>query len=364
MSEATALLIETASRIFSDHCTRAVTEAAERGAWPDKLWQALDETGLASAAKSEARGGAGIEAADVFALARLLGRRAVPVPLVETLLAEELLAAAGLPPRAGALTIGPVLRRDQLVLKKQSAGWTVSGTLHRVPWARHANAIVVVAQDGAHERTAIVDVGYTIEDQWNYAREPRETVRLDEHKLPEDAVAAPGAGYTREALYFRGALYRALEMAGALETLLELTVRYAQERIQFGRPIGKYQAVQQQIAALASHAAAAAAAAQAASDTSGAGIAQFEIAAAKARVGEAVAVAAGIAHQVHASIGFSHEHELHRSTRRLWSWRDEFGTETEWAAWVGQAVAGIGGEGLWKLLTSRTRHDARVRAAP
>ena len=67
--------------------------------------------------------------------------------------------------------------------------------------------------------------------------------------------------------------------------------------------------------------------------------ARFEIAAAKARIGEAVALVAGVAHQVHAAMGFTHEHTLHRSTRRLWSWRDEFGTESEWQAWVGAVAA-------------------------
>ncbi len=360
MSDATALLVATASRLCDDHCTRAVVESAERGVWPDGLWRALEETGMASAAISEARGGAGAELADVFALLRLVGLKAVPVPLAETLLAEEVLAAAGLPARSGPLTIGPVLRRDQVVLKKHASSWTVAGTLHRVPWARHARAIVVVAQDGTNERTVIVDAGYAVEDNWNYAREPRETVRLDGHKLRDEDVGPLRAGYSREALYFRGALYRTVQMAGALETLLELTVRYAKERIQFGRPIGKYQAVQQQIAALASHAAAAVAVARAAADAAAAGPAHFEIAAAKARTGEAVAVAAGIAHQVHAAMGFTHEHPLHRSTRRLWSWRDEFGTESEWATWVGNTVAGVGGEELWQLIASRTPRDSRA----
>ena len=363
MSGTTSLLEETASRLFNDHCTREVVEAAERGVWPDKLWGALAETGLTSAAKSEERGGAGAELADVFALVRLLGKKAVPVPLAETLLAEEVLAAAGLPPRSGPLTVGPVLRVDQLVLRKQGSGWSLSGTLHRVPWARSAQAIVAVAQDGADERTVVVEVNGAIEDNWNHAREPRETVRFDGRRVSDDAVGAPLAGYTREALYFRGALYRTIEMAGALETLLELTVRYAKERVQFGRPIGKYQAVQQQIAALASHAAAAVAVARAAADAAAAGAAHFEIAAAKARVGEAVAVAAGVAHQIHAAMGFTHEHPLHRYTRRLWSWRDEFGTETEWAAWVGRAVAGIGGEGLWNLLTSPKQRE-RMAVSP
>ena len=134
--------------------------------------------------------------------------------------------------------------------------------------------------------------------------------------------------------------------------MLELTVAYAKERVQFGRPIGKFQAVQQQIAVLATHVAASRAAVEAAIDAAARGPAFFEIAAAKARVGEAAGIAAGIAHQVHGAIGFTHEHALHRSTRRLWSWRDEFGAEHEWSAWIGNVAARVGGEGLWSFLTA------------
>ena len=85
------------------------------------------------------------------------------------------------------------------------------------------------------------------------------------------------------------------------------------------------------------------------------------MAAAKARVGEAAGIAAAIAHQVHAAIGFTHEHALHRSTRRLWSWREEFGSESEWAEWVGECVAGLGGsEALWPFITAA---EARLGGA-
>ena len=187
---------------------------------------------------------------------------------------------------------------------------------------------------------------------WNYAREPRDTLLFDNHPLAPDAIAPPGTGLRYDDLFFRGALFRAVAMAGALETVLELTVNYAKERIQFGRPIGKFQAVQQQIAVLASQVAASSAAAEAAIDAATEGPAFFEIAAAKARIGEAAGIVAAIAHQVHGAIGFTHEYSLHRSTRRLWAWRDEFGTETEWMAWIGSTVAKVGGEGLWPFLTA------------
>ena len=144
-------------------------------------------------------------------------------------------------------------------------------------------------------------------------------------------------------------------MAGALEEVLELTVRYANERVQFGKPIGKFQAVQHQAAVLASHAAASSAAAHGALEalrrSQGTEIA-LEVMLAKIRIGEASGIAAAIAHQVHGAMGFTYEHVLHRSTRRLWSWRDEFGAEAHWAEQAGRLVSQTGGEGLWAYLTS------------
>ena len=79
----------------------------------------------------------------------------------------------------------------------------------------------------------------------------------------------------------------------------------------------------------------------------------FEIAAAKIRVGEAAGLGAGIAHQSHGAIGFTYEHSLHFVTRRLWSWRAEFGGESHWSLEQGREVAARGAEALWPHLTSR-----------
>ena len=79
----------------------------------------------------------------------------------------------------------------------------------------------------------------------------------------------------------------------------------------------------------------------------------FEIAAAKIRVGEAAGEGAGIAHQVHGAIGFTMEHILQRYSRRVWSWRDEFGSESAWAVRLGEAVAANGGDELWASLAAR-----------
>ena len=72
-----------------------------------------------------------------------------------------------------------------------------------------------------------------------------------------------------------------------------------------------------------------------------------------ADAGEAAGEGAGIAHQVHGAIGFTMEHILQRYSRRVWSWRDEFGSESAWAVRLGEAVAANGGDELWASLAAR-----------
>ena len=122
--------------------------------------------------------------------------------------------------------------------------------------------------------------------------------------------------------------------------------------MQFGRPIGRFQAIQQNLAVLAGQAAAATAAAEAAIEVAVRDLGSPLVAAAKIRTGEAAGIGASIAHQVHGAIGFTQEHRLHYSTRRLWSWRDEFGNEAYWARRLGGVVAAAGADRLWHGITA------------
>ena len=142
-------------------------------------------------------------------------------------------------------------------------------------------------------------------------------------------------------------------MAGGLDYLLRQAAQYATERRQFGKPIGSFQVIQQNLAVLAGHTAAAGTAAANAFRAADRGDAAFEIAVAKVRVGEAAGIGASIAHQTHGAIGFTYEHALQFVTRRLWSWRAEFGGEGEWAVELGRSVAERGADALWPHLTAR-----------
>jgi alkylation response protein AidB-like acyl-CoA dehydrogenase len=147
-------------------------------------------------------------------------------------------------------------------------------------------------------------------------------------------------------------------MAGAMGQALALSIEHVNTRQQFGRPLGKFQAVQQSLAVMACEVRAVEAAAAAlAARLDAVGLdpaaAAFEIAAAKLRANRAVGVVTAIAHQVHGAIGFTAEYELNRVTIPLMRWRGEHGNDAYWAAKLGRQLAGLGGQGLWEALTAR-----------
>jgi acyl-CoA dehydrogenase len=351
MSELGSLLSDTVGKLFGALATKELIESAEKGAWPEKLWRALEEGGLTMPLVSEDNGGAGGTWLDAHVVVRAAGRHTAPVPLAETIIAGFLLSRAGLEVPLGPLTLGPVHADEPLRLSRHGSGFTLSGTATRVPWGRQAAHLVTVGEvDGGASVAIVATAGARITDGRNLALEPRDTLTFDAAPV---IGAAPAPGVTADCIRLYGAMARAAQMAGALDSCLEQGVRYATERKQFGRPIGTFQAIQQNLAVLAGHVAASGIAAESAFRAADRGDARFEIAVAKIRVGEAAGIGAGIAHQTHGAIGFTYEHSLHFATRRLWSWRAEFGSESAWARELGHAVATRGADALWADLTAR-----------
>ena len=147
-------------------------------------------------------------------------------------------------------------------------------------------------------------------------------------------------------------------MAGAMGQALALSIEHVNTRQQFGRPLGKFQGVQQSLAVMACEvraveAAAAALAARLDAVSLDPAAADFETAAAKLRANRAVGVVTAIAHQVHGAIGFTEEYDLHRVTVPLMRWRGAHGTDAFWAARLGRQVVSLGGRGLWETMTAR-----------
>jgi acyl-CoA dehydrogenase len=342
------IILDTATRIFQDLCEPTVINEAEAGKWPRELWTALEEAGLPLAWVPEEFGGAGAGMADGFAVLRLAGRFAVPVPLAETLMAGWLLARAGIAAPPGPLTIAPVHADGRITL---GGDGRLAGRARHVPFARHAGHIAVIARRDGRPAVALVEAaGRPLRHGTSLAGEARDEIDFT-GAVP---LATGPASCDEDGLATLGAAVRLQQIAGALEKILDQSVQFALDRVQFGRPIARFQAVQHNLAMLAGEIAAASAAAAAAAEafSEAGGIAPAPVAIGKVRGGEAAGAGAAIAHQVHGAMGFTYEHSLHHATRRLWSWREEFGNETAWAIRLGRMVAAEGADGLWPFVTS------------
>ena len=348
-NELRTILGDSVTRLLTDLVTPDLITAAERGEWPSALWRAVEENGLTMPLVPESKGGAGATWADAFVVVNAAGRHAAPIPFAETIVASWLLSDAGLGVPEGPLTIAAGTDTP-LALARTGDRWQVTGTARRVPWGAAAEHVVVLGEAGGTPTVALVARGQArVETEKNLALEPRDTLTFE----GTSAVAGAPTRHALDTVRLYGALIRAGQMAGALEGALALSVKYVTERKQFGRPIGSFQAIQHNLAILAAQAAAAGLAAQHAFATADGGDARFEIACAKARVGEAAGIGASIAHQAHGAIGFTYEHSLHFLTRRLWSWRAEFGAESVWQAELGRETARRGADQLWPYLTTR-----------
>jgi acyl-CoA dehydrogenase len=341
-----ALLTDTARRVFADTCGFAAVERAELDGFAPAVWRAVTDTGLAWVSVPEAAGGSGGSVSDALDLVRIAGSFGAPIPLAETgLLAGWLTAGVGATVPGGPATVVPGTRDDDLTW----SGGVLRGTAHRVPWARAADQLVgVVERDGAPAIVFVPASAVRVEPSANLAGEPRDTVLFDD--VVVDAIPAP-AGVDAHALRARGALARVAAMSGALDRLCEVTVSYTSERRQFGKAVASFQAVQAHLVHAAQDAAIVAMALHTAARAYEQGDAWFEIAAAKVLANQSASSATRHAHQAHGAMGMTREYPLHHLTRRLWSWRSEFGDERTWSRALGAAVVDASPDLLYPAIT-------------
>ena len=214
---------------------------------------------------------------------RLTGSFAAPIPAAETgVLGGWLLAGAGLPLPEGAVSVVSATAASDLSLRRDGDAFVLDGTAERVAWGRSVERVAILTDVDGTTMVASVSPGKaSVTELTNMAGEPRDSLRFDSVRLAAGDVGRAADGATPDALLLRGALCRATQMAGALERMSQLTVDYTAERQQFGRPVGRFQAVQQHLVWGAQHAALVSMAADGAAREAERGDAWFEIASAK-----------------------------------------------------------------------------------
>jgi len=344
-----SLLHETVERLMTRGCTPEARRRADDSGLLVELWATVAEAGLPWVSVPETAGGAGGTVGDACAILRSAGRHAAGLPLAETgLLGGWLLASAGMAVPDTAITVGVDHHEDRVDLRRGGSGWLLNCRLHRVPWASGAGHVVMLAGSGAERRVVSVPTSSgTLVPGHNVAGESRDTFLADNLAVDEAAVAPAPEGVDLDALRLRGALARTVQMVGAMESVSALTLSYANDRVQFGRSISQFQAVQQHLVRMASETAAAALASDVAVAAYASGGGRFEVGVAKANASSAAGLVASLAHQVHGAIGMTQEYELQHYTRRLWAWRQEFGSERWWYGRIGAGVVASGADGLW-----------------
>jgi acyl-CoA dehydrogenase len=359
-------IAQAVAAIIGHHGSAEAAEAAGSaaqpdGSWNEPLWRRLADAGYTGIGIAEDHGGSGGDFADAAAAIRVTAGHAARVPLAEHLaIGGWLSLACGYPVDAGPVAAAAGVAQAAAGYTSDGGALVETGLFPRVPWARQCQTVLVPLRgpDGADVFGLVDRQAVTIQRGASLAGEPRDDVRLNSVEIPAARLLAPRDGGAEE-LRLRLAAARTVQLAGAIEEVLALTVRYAGERRQFGRPIGHFQAVQQSIAVLAGESAAASCGADsavAALARAGAGgvtnpADALAVDAATQRAGAGATRACRIAHQVHGALGFTDEHPLHRLTLRLWSWRDEPEPVSVLTARLGQRLADLGPAGLWPAMT-------------
>jgi len=314
------MFAEAIESILNDHCAPNAVREIEAGGQGEALLAALKDSGFFGLLAREDDGGGGAGMTDFFPVVLLCGAHSVPLPLVQTMAARLLVTSqAGLP--EGLIAFAPNAMR--------AADGSVRA--ERVSMGKRASH-VIAGVDGSLLVLAAADAQIT---DTGVAGSMSATF----HWPPSSGQPLPDATTDIDTFRALAALLHAGLMAGAMKRCFEMTLAYGNERVQFGKSIGKFQSIQHSLSVMAEHVAAGCMAAEAAFSSGEKGLPGIAAcAAAKARTSEAAQLVATIAHAIHGAIGVTAEYDLQLSTRRLHEWRMAHGSESYWNRLLGGLV--------------------------
>lgn len=280
--------------------------------------------------RSPVEGGAeGIELREFAAVLRVCGRVGLDAPVLEDYFAQWVAATTS------SLRIG----------SPHTVALGGSDGRRLVKWADEHRPVVVIRHLGA--AAELVVVAAISSGDVTLAGEPLGCIRLG------TTLDWGASDLTFEQIETQFALLRSAMIIGAAERAMQLSEKYSVDREQFGKPIGQFQAIEQKLATLASHLTIASVSLDVAlewsPDGASSAVSHLDAMAAIIEARVLAGLVARSAHQIHGALGFTKEHRLHHTTRRLWSWRDEGPTEAEWAIRLARSALRRG-DALWETI--------------
>lgn len=347
LNETQQMLKNSAREFLQAECPDTYVRAMEedeRGYTPD-MWQKIAEQGWLGLIFPEEYGGVGLTYLDLSVLLEEMGRALLPGPFFSTIVMGGMaIMDAGTDQQKQHLL--PQICEGQhivtLALTEPSArwdaggvqttaaqnhngSWTLNGAKLFVPNAHVADTYIVAARTGDAERDITLFFvpsdadGVTQTLLKTIASDRQSEITLDGVSMPAESVLGEvDKGWdTIEKVLAWGAIGKCAEMVGGAEQVLEMTVEYAKQRTQFGRPIGSFQAIQHHCANMATDVEGSRYITyQAAWLLSEGETAAQEVAMAKAWVSDAYRRICALGHQCHGAIGFTKEHNMQLYSRR------------------------------------------------
>jgi acyl-CoA dehydrogenase len=317
----------------------AAAEQRSTDGWSRLLWEQLDDNGFGAVLTASESGDPGVE--DLWAVAESVGRRGAAIPIVEANVARFALAVADDPNVSAGVPTIVRLRRG--ALDQSGNGARVDGLVRDVPWGSLGGPVVLLHEAGENDLVGVVDSTLChVVAVSSVADEPRAHITLPAQIVTMRSVE-PRLGQLLS-------LAQTARILGGARAALSLTVRYSREREQFGRPIGRFQAISHQLAQLGGAVEMLGAMVERLAADVGTPYGPLAARAAKLCAADAIAQAVDVGHQVHGAIGVTTEYGLARHTGQLLAWSEELGSSREDAAALGRAAHGDGA--LWNLLSS------------
>ena len=346
LSEAQQMLKNSAQEFLETECPDTYVremEDDERG-YTAEMWQKLAEQGWLGLIIPEKYGGVELEFQDLIILLEEMGRHMLPGPYFSTVVMGGMsIMEAGtedqkqeyLPRIAeGQIIVTLALNEPsgrwdaegiQLTADKSGDGYVLNGTKLFVPNAHVSDNLVVAARTGEGDTDISLFIvssqakGVTQNLLKTIASDRQSEVVFEKVEVPSSALLGEkNAGWaTIEKVLQWGAIGKCAEMSGGGQEVLDMTVEYAKQRTQFGRPIGTFQAIQHHCANMATDVEGAKFITYQAAWKLSEGLpAEREVAMAKAWGSEAYRRVCALGHQSHGAIGFTKEHNMQLYSRR------------------------------------------------